>query len=376
MVGTDHSWGCNIIRGIADYADKHGHWNLIIDPRDAAQRSALPARWSGDGIISSVNSRFEVDLIREQSVPIVNVNHAFEHLPGFCSVVSDELERARLAVNHLADRGFTRFGYFAPPARRHTPMRGREFAAEVERHGWTCEVYRPGYRPDRRISWDEQQRRVIRWLESLPKPIGIMAVDSACGRQLTEICSLTEIRVPDDVAVLAGETDELMCDVSSPPLSSIADATRRIGYESAALLAALINGESPPTVPAHIPPLGVIARQSTDILSIDDDNVVNALRFIRGNASRGITVRDILREIPLSRRSLEILFRQYLRRSPAEEIRRVRLERSKELLAQSDLSIAEIAVASGFANATRLGVAFRKEFDVTPLAFRRQLRRG
>ena len=125
-----------------------------------------------------------------------------------------------------------------------------------------------------------------------------------------------------------------------------------------------------------IPPHGVIGRQSTDILAIDDEAVVRALRFIQEHAFRDIGVRDILQELPISRRSLEIQFRKFLGRSPAEEIRRVRLERGRELLGRPDLSVSEIASACGFANGTRFGVAFRKRFGQTPLAYRKSLTRG
>jgi LacI family transcriptional regulator len=177
------------------------------------------------------------------------------------------------------------------------------------------------------------------------------------------------------VAILAGDTDELMCGVSTPPLSSIALAGRRIGYEAASLLDRLMQGERPTQRTYKIAPQGVISRQSTDILSIDDESVVRALRFIQNHAFQDIVVKDILAEVPISRRSLEIQFQHYLGRSPAEEIRRVRLEKGKELLARSDFSIGEIAVACGFANTTRFGVAFRKRYGQTPLAYRKQLAR-
>ena len=126
----------------------------------------------------------------------------------------------------------------------------------------------------------------------------------------------------------------------------------------------------------RIAPLGVTSRQSTDVLAIDDPTVVQALRFIEAHADQGIVVDDVLREVPISRRSLEIQFRNYLGRSPAEEIRRVRLEQGRELLGRPDLSVAEIATACGFTNATRFGVAFRKRYGKTPLAYRKQLTRS
>ncbi len=376
LVETEDSWGCSVIRGIADYSQDHGHWNLLIDPRDHEQRSALPDLWTGDGIIARIGSRMQLDQIRDRSVPTVNVDTIFEGLDGIYDVITDDAERAEIALAHLRDRGFEQFAFFAPPSRQYSPKRGRAFTTAVRQAGFDCREYKPGYRVGRKIGWEEQQRRVNRWLLSLPRPVAVFTVDAHRGRQLAEICYLSGIRVPDEVAILAGDTDELMCDVCTPPLSSVAVAGRRIGYEAATLLAGMMQGETPPHEPYMVPPQGIVSRQSTDILAIDDDMVVRALRFIQAHAFHDIAVKDILREVPVSRRSLEIQFQHYLGRSPAEEIRRVRLEKGQELLARSEMSIGEIALACGFANATRFGVAFRKRFGLTPLAYRKQLVRS
>ena len=118
LVETDDSWGCSVIRGIADYSQNHGHWNLLIDPQDHDQRSALPDLWSGDGVIVRFGNRLQVDQVRSRKVPTVNVDTLFEGLPGICDVITDDYERAQLAFNHLRDRGFEKFAYFAPPNQR------------------------------------------------------------------------------------------------------------------------------------------------------------------------------------------------------------------------------------------------------------------
>lgn len=373
LVETEDSWGCGVIRGIADYSQDQGHWNLLIDPRDHELRPAMPDLWVGDGIIARIGTRTQLDEIRDRAEPTVNVDTVFEGLDGIYDVITDDSERAALALAHFRDRGFEEFAYFAPPSRKYSMNRGNKFIEAVQAAGYQCREYKPGYPAGRKIGWAEQQRRVSRWLKSLPSPVAVLTVDAHRGRQLAEICNLSGIRIPEEVAILAGDTDELMCDVCTPPLSSIALADRRIGYEAAALLDRLMQGEKPECKSYKIPPHGVISRQSTDILAIEDEAVVRALRFIQAHAFQDIVVKDILNEVPVSRRSLEIQFQHYLGRSPAEEIRRVRLEKGQELLARTDLSIGEIAVACGFANSTRFGVSFRKRFGQTPLAYRKQL---
>ena len=376
LIETDTSSGCSVIRGIANYAEQHGGWHLLLDPRDHEHRSALPDGWEGQGVIARISSRIQVEQLKSRGVPVVNVGDMFEDLSNVPTINTDEAALAEQALEHLLDRGFRHFGYFAPPSTQYSKMRGEAFVRIVEEHGYQCKEYKPGYRAGRKIGWVEQQKRVSRWLASLPLPVAILAVDAERALQLAEICHVTSIRVPDEIAILAGDAHDLMCDVATPPLSHVNVASEKIGFDAAEMLDRMIAGETPPSDPVRVAPLGVTSRQSTDLLAIDDPVVVDALRFIRAHAHRGIVVDDILREIPISRRSLEIQFRNYLGRSPAKEIRRVQLERGRKLLAKRELSISEVAQACGFANATRFGVAFKKETNTTPLAYRRELLAG
>jgi len=376
LVETDNSWGRSVVEGIADYAGKFGPWNLLIAPSDQSQGWSLPDRWHGDGIVARVSTPLHLEEIARAGLPAVNVDNVFENLAGVGQVATDEHSWAALALAHFRERGFTHFGYFAPPSHEYSKKGAQAFFAAVTAEGHDCHVYRPGYRGGRRFSRDEEHNRIHRWLSHLPKPVAILAVDARRGRQLTEICSLERIGVPDEVAILAGDTDEFFCNLSSPPLSSIAVASRRIGHEAAALLDRMMRGETAPNVPMPIPPVRVISKQSTDVLAIDDPMIVQALRFIQSQAFRGIGVEDVLREVPVSRRYLELQFKRRIGRLPAEEIRRLRLERGRDLLAQSDLSVEAISAACGYAGATQFGVAFRKHFGSTPLGFRRRLTRG
>lgn len=376
LVETDSSAGCRLIRGIANFAERHAQWHLLLDPRDHEHRSALPDGWQGHGIVARVTSLKQLEQLKARRLPLVNIDDVIDPPAGVASVITDEAALAEMAFAHLLDRGFRRFAYFAPPSLDYSKRRGVAFAERVEAAGYRCAVYKPGYRAGRRLGWAERLKRVERWIRTLPQPIGVLAVDANRGRQLAEICHLSGVRVPDDVAVLAGSLDELLCDVSTPPLSSVNVASERIGHDAAQLLDALMKGHEAPRAPIAIPPRGVQSRQSTDLLAIDDEEIVDALRYIRTHACRGIIVEDILRQVPISRRSLEIQFRKFLGRSPAREIRRVQLERSRDLLGRRELSITEVALACGFANATRFGVAFKKDTGKTPHSFRKELLAG
>lgn len=373
LVETDNSWGRSVVQGVADFASKCGPWNLLIDPRDYSQRWSLPDRWRGDGIIARISTPPQLEEIQQTALPTVNVDDVFNDLEGVGQIKTNEVERARLAVEHFRERGLTHFAYYAPPSNDYSKSREHEFVEAVAATGYQSHVYKPGYRVSRRIGRDEQHNRVLRWLNSLPRPVAILAVDARRGRELTEVCSMENIAVPDEVAILAGDTDDLLCELSSPPLSSIMVSSQKIGYEAAALLRRMVLGETWSSEPQMLSPVCVIGKQSTDALAIDDPMIIKAMRFIQAHAFQGIVVEDVLKEVPVSRRFLELQFKRYFGRLPAEEIRHLRLERGKELLTQSELSVDAIATMCGYAGSTQFGVAFRKRFGQTPLAFRKNL---
>lgn len=369
LIETDDSWGRSAVRGVADYALSHGPWSLLVDPRATEGAMRLPRGWQGDGVIARIGNRRLLDQLRRYEVPIVDVDTLMAGESGIGRVNTDDTKRAAIALDHLRDRGFTHFACYAEPRPGFPHGPGRVFEALVASRGGTCAMYR-GPADRARRPWLVEQRRIARWLATLPLPTAVFAADSHCGRRVLEACRTAGLDVPQQIAVIAGDTDDLMCELATPPLSSVELACRRIGYLAAGLLDRMIAGASPPERPVLVPPLQVIARQSTDLLAIDDPEVVAAIHHIRSHAAGRLRVSDVVSLLAVSRRSLEQRFHAVIGHGPAEEIRRVRLERARELLTASDLSIEQIAQAVGFLTATRLGVAFRKQFGMTPRDWR------
>jgi LacI family transcriptional regulator len=182
------------------------------------------------------------------------------------------------------------------------------------------------------------------------------------------------LRVPEDVAMIGVGNNERLCGLARPPLSSVVLASEQIGYEAAALLDRLIEGEPPPERPILLPPIGVVARQSSDILAIPDPEVVAAIRMIRQSDLALIQVDDVVRASSVSRRTLELRFRQSLDRGIFEEIQRVRVDRAASLLAGTDMPMSILAKQAGFSNGMHLSSAFRRKRGMTPTAYRRQYR--
>jgi LacI family transcriptional regulator len=211
---------------------------------------------------------------------------------------------------------------------------------------------------------------LVEWLKKLPRPVAMLCWSAARGRQVTEACHYAGIRVPDEVAVLGGDHDELMSYISSPPLSTIDQPAEQIGYEAARLLESMMRGKKARKRPLYFPPTRIIVRHSTDTLAIDDEIVRDALKLIRDRSHEGMRVSDVVRELAVARRALEQRFVRLVGRTPAAEIRRVRIEAAKRLLVESDRSIAHISRATGFGHQDLFSRVFRRSVGLTPSQFR------
>jgi LacI family transcriptional regulator len=216
------------------------------------------------------------------------------------------------------------------------------------------------------------EKNLVGWIRTLPKPIGVMACNDERGQQVINACRDLGIAVPDEIAVVGVDNDDVVCDLCDPPLSSVVPNTRKIGFEAAALLEQMIAGKDPPDTPIYIQPLGIVTRRSTDVLAIDDQDTAEAIRFIREHACDGITVEDVVDRLPLSHSALERQFSKLLGRPPKAEIIRVQLERVKQLLAESDFTLKQISVKAGFRHPEYMSAIFKEKVGQTPGQYRQQ----
>ena len=371
LVQTSNDWGRQVLQGVAAYADERGHWDFHIEPRGFFERLRLPTDWKGDGVITRLTHKGLAAALRRAKLPAVNVSWLGQHSQTAPKVVSDEVATSRLAAEHFLDKGFRSLGYVGPI---HEPgyadTLGKEFARCVTARDVPCAMFKSNQTPTTTPTKD-LRARLRRWLRRLPRPVGIFVWDSAVGREITTQCAALKIQVPDEVSIVCSEHDPLISAMATVPLSNIDQAPSRVGYEAAALLDRMMDGEPPPKQPILIPPIGVVHRQSSDTTAIDDPIVSEALAFIRSHVSEPIQVIDLEHRLGLSRRVIEYRFSQVLGRSPAAEIRRARLERARRLLVETDLPLAEIAPLAGFNHAEVFIRAFQREIGVTPGEFRR-----
>lgn len=374
LVDTSTSWGRRVVKGINDYTLKHEAWQLFVEARGLEERIQVPRGWEGEGIIARVaNKMMAADLVA-QKLPVINVSGIHLNAHRFPQVTTNMEGVAALALQHFVDRGFRQFAYFSLLGLSYVAAQQHAFVDAVIRSGHECDVYgvksHGGAEPD----WNLDSEALQTWLKALPKPVGILTWNADSGRQLIYACELARLHVPEEVAILSGTDDDLLCEVSHIPMSAVLVPAEQIGYQAAELLDRSMKGKSIPKEPYLLSPIGVATRQSTETMAIRDVALVKALSFIRENASRMIQVSDVTRHASVSRRGLERRFIQMLGRTPAAEIRRVHLERAKKLLLDTDLAIPDVAEGAGFGSPEYMTYVFRTEFNQTPLKYRKLIR--
>jgi LacI family transcriptional regulator len=212
---------------------------------------------------------------------------------------------------------------------------------------------------------------VRKWLLGLPKPIGILAFYDRPARHLADACSQLGLHVPGEVAILGVDDDEFECKLCHPPLSSVRSPAVQIGYEAAALLDQLMSGSPPAELRQSIAPAYVVARQSTETAAVADPEVANALAWVREHLAQEIGIDDVADAVGTSRRTLERRFRHTLRSSILGEIQRIRIEKAKHLLAETDLKLSAIARQCGVGGPVRFAAVFKQVAGYPPSVFRR-----
>jgi LacI family transcriptional regulator len=342
--------------------------------------------WNPDGIICQIQEDPMVRFYRDMGKPVVEV---FERNgpAEFPRILPDDQATGRLAAEHFLHRGFRHFAFFGEASLAWVREREMGFKEEIDRafaarsaehqadRPFTFSSYESGGRSVGQALGGTSHRRQSAamgdWLASLPKPVAVLAGNDLWGFELVQAARAWGLHVPDDVAILGVDNDELLCEISHPPLSSIRIGGEQMGERAVELLQRLLEGKAVRGEPPRAPPLGVVTRQSTDVLAVDDPEVAAALRHIRQHAVEGLSVKQMLQSLSVNRRTLERRFVKVLGHTPLEEIRNVRLDRVKTLL-QTDLPIYEVAVRSGFATAEYLATSFLQATGMTPTDYRRR----
>jgi LacI family transcriptional regulator len=348
------------------------YW-LIDANRPFAELLEVIGQWNPAGLITQWEPGRTEELVA-MGLPTV-VTTADVTLPGIGSVDVDDVAVGTTAARHLLEIGLRQFAFLGngtPYSQQRED--GFRTALKAAKSDYASLTIKPSRHKQSVEYWRDADADLHEWIRALPKPVGLFAVHDPYGRIAAEVCMDNEIPVPEQVAIVSADNDELICGLTHPPLSSVRISWAKIGFETARIMEQMLATNEVPAAPVLIPPDGVLPRLSSDLLAVDSPRLQSALRMIREQACEGLNVKELLRKIPISRRSLEEQFQRHLHRSPRDEIIRVRLQQARSLLSRTDLSMALVAERCGFGNAERLSVVFHQVEGCTPTSYRKRYR--
>jgi LacI family transcriptional regulator len=385
---TSYAYERALLRGIARYSSIHGHWVFYQQRMYYYRLKENPARRTHeqknikvDGIIAHVFNKKDLKRLMAAGVPIIvdpgNYLHKsrikeFSLIPNFAC---DSEAIGKMAAEHLLNCGLHDFAYCGFSGILDYDERRKSFVKRITKSGFTTKFCDLPRLVSRSHSLGEENF-VASWLMSLPKPIGLMACNDDCAQIVNEAAKIAGLRVPDDVAIIGVTNDDLICELSKPPLSSIALDTETAGYDAAALLDELMAGRKKmdgQTI--NIRPTHVAVRQSTDVLSVENRDVAQAIRFIRQHVGKPIQVSDVANATAISEWTLQKQFQKILGRTILEEIKRIRVEQIRRLLVETDMSISRIAMELGYLSVDHIARYFHSVKGIGPLAYRKKYHR-
>lgn len=366
LIETSNAYARGLLSGVHRYVMQGRPWSLYLaeHSRQEASFSWLEG-WRGDGMLARIETPGAAALVRRLRLPTVDLS-AGRLVPNLPGVETDNLAIARVGVHHFVERGLRHLAFCGDSRFAWSESRRQHFLARALALG-----IEPRHFDVAPVSRAEQRDVLARWLRRLPKPVGVMASHDIVGQEVLEACHLADVGVPDEVAVLGVDNDEMIANLTSPPLSSVEPDTARTGFLAASMLDQMMDGIDVPAGLTLIEPLRLLARHSSDMLTVDDDLVGSAIRYIRDHAEQDVSVADVLHEVGLSRRALDIRFIRAINRTTHAEIVRARMAKVADLLTSTDLTLPRIAERLAFSHAEYMGVAFKRHTGRSPGQYRR-----
>lgn len=359
-----------LLRGMVRYSKENGPWlfyRLSPDSRFGDDREEWVLKWArqwkADAIIGRWDDR-KMSLLDDLDIPVVLQNNR-SRSNVFSNLTGDYDSTGKMAAQYFRKKLYTEYAFFGI----------KDIVWSEER----CEGYRKEvlnskghfYSYMEQITGDDREK-IIGWLESLPKPLALFCCDDAHAQFVTETCKIAGIRVPEDIAILGVDDDDLLCGISDPPLSSVQMDVEMGGYMTCRLLHQNILSGSREPFNVSIAPIGIKERASTSFLNLSDPHVLRLIKIIDEDYGKELKMDELLQTIPLSRRSIEMRFKKATGYTIYQYLLNVRVEHFAYLITTTDRSYVDIAYEVGFRDLSNVSRTFRKYKGCTPQEYRRR----
>jgi LacI family transcriptional regulator len=370
LVETSNAYARGLLTGVRQFARERPGWSLFLAEHSRTEDDfSWLEGWQGHGVLARIETAATAGFVRSLGLPTVDLS-AKRLVPELPCFETDDALIADWAEQHFTQRGLRTIAYCGDDRFGWSLERGEALARRAAADGRTL----PRFHLDPRARLLDERTRLAHWLAALPHPVGVLACYDIAGREVLEACALAGLAVPDTVAVLGVDNDELLCDLASPPLSSIQPDAVRTGFLAAELLDGAMAGLRAEPAVRPVAPLRLVERASTNVLAMPDALVAAAVRFIRDTPPARVSVAGVARHVGLSRRSLDQRFVTHVGHTVHAEVQRVRLLHVCELLVTTDWSLARICTHLELGSPEYLSVAFKRQTGETPGEYRRRVR--
>ncbi|WP_128545147.1 AraC family transcriptional regulator [Larkinella soli] len=379
LIDFAEEYSKSLLKGITRYSREHGPWVFCRMPLYYRETIGIDGilkwaqEWEADGIIGQLYNDRNIGKFVEAGIPVIaqDFNERFTEIPN---ITGAHREAGAMAADYFLKKGFKNFAFYGFRDIVWSRERGEGFEQRIR--GMSYPVHFFEHLTDRSSElWYYKPSALSQWLQSLPKPVAIMACDDRQGQHITEACRHSGIRIPEEVAVLGVDNDELICELSDPPLSSIVQNAEKGGYDAARLLDHMIRHGVHDFYDIIVNPLQVITRQSTDIYATHDDYIASTLKFIHQNVDRNLQVDEVVRQVPLSRRALEKRFQDITGYPIYKYIFNLRMEKFTRKLLETDQTVFEIALDMGLSDSKNIARQFRQAKGCTPIEYRSRMKK-
>ncbi|MBB5352450.1 LacI family transcriptional regulator [Haloferula luteola] len=377
---TSLPWMAEVMDGVRRYGLQKGGWHLTTCPPTLAASGESPRNlpsllgWPGDAAIAAIRNDEDRRLVQELGFPVVNLSGWEKERYGIPRVGVDNHLAGRLAAEHLLDRGFRHFGYVGWEDVHYSQERLAGFQERLGHHSEDLHVHLEPAESAREVRLIEELQTLATWLQSLPLPCAIFAVHDYRAQRVMEACAFAGLRVPKDLAIIGMDNDLLACEHSTPTLTSVCRDSGRIGWEAAALIDRMMQGEDLSSADLQIAPLGIVERQSTDLFHHPDEIIQLAVAFMLRHLKDRPKMDAVARHAGVSRRTLEMRFKALTGQSPHQFLTAARISHAcKQLQRACPPSLRQLAKDCGFSSYPAFVHAFHSHSGQTPSQYRDQL---
>jgi LacI family transcriptional regulator len=370
---TASGYGRDFFKGVSEYAKIKGNWSISsgFDFHLASELKDWQSIWNADAVIASVFTQKKLDEVRKMQIPTVMLS-ALNYDLKKSLMLSDDEAIAKMAAEHFLEKGFRHFAYCGRDKYYWSINRGLYYIKYLEDKNFTINTFEPSLFKGKPIGFIQERDQIVKWLNRLPKPVGLFCCNDVRSQEVIEACRLANINVPEDIAVIGVDNDYFNCELSYITLTSIALDTFTAGFQAAELLDAKIKNKKTKDRIIPIKPTHIAIRRSTDICAIEDREIANAMCFIRDNSRKIIQVSDVVAATTLTRRVLEKRFNKILKRSILEEIKNKKTAEILKMLTQTNYSISEISKALGFDSTRHFDRYFRQTYKISPSLYQKK----